>query len=186
MVKKIFPGIIGCTVTSFIIAMFPGNCLCAGKEETHKHFEKGLSPEHEVEIIKKPKRVLSPESEKEVHKHQEKGLAPRHEVEIREEQERVPLSKTEKEVHKHLEKGLAPKHEVERPFICPKCKVRRESTPWGRTLAEKSMVCPECENTVDGFMVHSCEVCGTDVLVCPLCRKAAAMLKTEETEEEEE
>lgn len=186
MVKKYFQGIITGAITSLIMAASLGNYIYAEEKERHRHLEKGMSPEHEIEIREERERIYTyPEDEREVHKHQEKALAPKHEVEVRRERERrTTYPKTEREVHKHQEKAMAPKHEVEIPFICPKCKVRRESVPWGRTLAEKRMVCPECENRVDGFLVHNCEICGTDVIVCPLCRKAAARLEVERLEEE--
>src|SRR5574341_398011 len=83
------------------------------------------------------------------------------------------------EVHKHSEKALAPEHVivVEEEFICPSCKEVRTSPEKGRTLALMTMVCPDCKNEIGEFSVHHCDKCGTDVLVCPKCKAAAAELK---------
>lgn len=83
------------------------------------------------------------------------------------------------ETHKHLEKGLAPKHKTEETFVCPQCKEVRVSPEKGKTLAKTPMVCPDCRNEISELAIHHCDVCGKDVLVCVLCKEAAAELQAE-------
>ncbi|MCC6324046.1 MAG: hypothetical protein DCC43_07420 [Candidatus Brocadia sp.] len=80
--------------------------------------------------------------------------------------------------HKHSESAIAPAHPTVEEFVCPSCKEVRVSPVKGKTLATKSMVCPDCKNEVGEFSVHNCDKCGNDVLVCGMCEKAAAELKT--------
>lgn len=89
----------------------------------------------------------------------------------------VNLAYAEGEVHKHSEKALAPEHPTVEEFVCPSCKEVRVSPEKGKTLAAMVMVCPECKNEIGEFSVHSCDKCGKDVLVCAMCKKAAAELK---------
>ena len=48
MLNKKFMGIVAFAVTTFSVTILGTNYLYAEKEETHKHLEKGLAPEHKT------------------------------------------------------------------------------------------------------------------------------------------
>lgn len=46
MLNKRLIGIVACVAITFSTMILGSNYLCAEQEETHKHLEKGLAPEH--------------------------------------------------------------------------------------------------------------------------------------------
>ena len=82
------------------------------------------------------------------------------------------------EKYKISEKALAPEYKIEEKFVCPQCKEVRVSPEKGRTLAKMPMICPDCKNEIKEFAIHHCDKCGKDVLVCILCKEAAAQAET--------
>lgn len=71
------------------------------------------------------------------------------------------------------EKALAP--EPKAPIlVCPNCKEIRLGPKKGLALAQKIHVCEDCKTDVKEYEVHTCQTCGKDVLVCPMCAKIHA------------
>ena len=70
------------------------------------------------------------------------------------------------------EKALVP--EPKAPIlVCPNCKEIRLGPKKGIALAQKVHVCEDCKMDVKEYEVHACQACGKDVMVCPMCAKAA-------------
>ncbi|HHT9153315.1 MAG TPA: hypothetical protein ACFYEM_07290 [Candidatus Hypogeohydataceae bacterium YC40] len=55
---------------------------------------------------------------------------------------------------------------------CPNCKEEVTATKKGGGVhLEKKMLCPNCNKEVQDLDIHTCNKCGSDVLLCPLCKK---------------
>lgn len=175
MVNKKFLGAIIFTVTSFSLIVSGNNYLYAEKEETHKHLEKGLAPEH-----KTAEPFVCPQC-KEVRISPEKGRTLATTTMV------CPDCKnkiSEFAVH-HCDvcgkdvlacalcKGTAAELQTETMKTkCPECKEVRVRPIKGQTLAKWEMKCPDCKKTSKEWLVIHCDKCGKDFLACPICKKA--------------
>lgn len=58
---------------------------------------------------------------------------------------------------------------------CPSCKEKTTVTKKGGSIhLEKGMVCQECKGKGTALEPHTCDKCGQDVLLCPMCKKVVA------------
>lgn len=66
--------------------------------------------------------------------------------------------------------------------MCPTCKNVPLGPQKGKTLAPMAMSCPDCKHEITELAIHHCDKCGEDILVCEMCKAAAAKPKTETME----
>lgn len=173
MLHNKFVGFVAFAAMSISVVIGCGNFAYA-EEETHKHSEKALAPEHST--VEPP---MCP-SCKEARLSPEKGktLAAMDMV--------CPDCKnavSEFAVH-HCDKCgndalvcvLCQKASAELKAAtmeakCPKCKELRVRPVKGKTFAKNEMKCPDCKHKTQEWLTQHCDKCDADFLACPLCKK---------------
>ena len=157
---------------------------CAGhskkttEEETHKHSEKGLTPEHktvEPPICPACKNVR-------VRPIEGKTLAtmPMVCLDCKNEISEVAVHHCDKCGKDVLACVMCQKTSAElkaaiKEAECPKCKEVRVRPIKGKTLAKLEMKCPDCKHKSQEWLVQHCDTCDADFISCPICKRAAEM-----------
>ena len=178
MLNKKFLGIVVSAVTSVGLMMCAGNFVYAKEEqkqeETHKHGEKALAPEHPT--VEPP---MCP-SCKDVRVSPEKGRTLAAQVMV------CPDCKNEiGELSVHhcdkcgkdvmacvmCQKASAELKSANMEGKCPKCKEVRVRAIKGKTLAKWEMKCPDCKKKTQEWLTQHCDKCDADFLACPICKK---------------
>lgn len=172
MLNKIFFGITAAVVMSVSVIICGSNFIYA-QEETHKHAEKALAPEHKT--VEPP---ICPTC-KEVRVSPVKGktlaamsmVCPGCKNEIGE----VSVhhcDKCNKDVLACIlcESTSAGLKAATMKNQCPKCKMERVRPIKSKTLAMWEMKCPKCKHMVQEAYIQHCDECGTEFLACPICR----------------
>jgi len=173
MLNKKFVGIVSFTVISVSVMMWGDNFAYA-QEETHKHSEKALAPEHPI-----VEEFICP-SCKEVRVSPEKGrtlaampmVCPDCKNEITELAVHY-CDKCGKDVLVCVlcQKATAELKAATMQGKCPKCKEVRTRPIKGKTLAKWEMKCPDCKKKTQEWFIQHCDTCDVDFLACPICKK---------------
>ena len=173
MLNKIFMGIVAFAITSISVTMCGGNFAYAD-EETHKHSEKGLAPEHKTveppmcptckDVLVRPIKgqtlaimpMVCPDCKNDI-----SGLAVHH------------CDKCGKDVIACVvcQSTSAELKAATMKERCPKCKEVRIRPIKGKTLAKWEMQCPDCKHNVQEWLVQHCDTCDVNFLACPICKK---------------
>lgn len=173
MLNKKFVGIVSFAVISVSVMILGGNFVYA-EEETHKHSEKALAPEHktvEPPMCPTCKQVrLSPVKGKTL------AAMPMVCPDCKNEIGEVAVHHCDKCGKDALACVICQSTSAELKAAtmegkCPKCKEVRVRPIKGKTLAKWEMQCPDCKKTSKEWLVEHCDKCGVDFLVCPICKK---------------
>ena len=166
MLNKKFFGIVASAVMSVSVMTWGGNLVYA-EEETHKHTEKGLAPEHKT--VEPP---MCPTC-KDVRVSPEKGrtLAATRMVcpDCKNEIGEVAIHHCDKCGKDVLtcpscQAASAELKAATMTNECPKCKMVRVRPIKGKTLAMWEMKCPKCKHMTQELLVQHCDECGTEFL----------------------
>ncbi len=179
MLRDKFFGIVVSAVMSVSTMAWVGNLACA-EEETHKHSEKALAPEHPT-----VEEFVCP-SCKEVRLSPEKGKTLAAKVMV------CPDCKNEIgefSVHRcdtcgkdvlacvMCKRAAAELKAATMEGKCPKCKEVRRRPVKGKALAGWEMKCPDCKKKTKEMLIQHCDECGADLLACPICLKEQEKVK---------
>ena len=172
MLNKKFLGIVISAIACVTILW--GSNFAYAEEETHKHREKGLSPEHrtvEPSMCPTCKAVrLKPQKGKTLAAMS--MVCPDCKNEIGE----VAVHHCDKCGKDVLACVVCQSTSAELKMAtmearCPKCKEVRVRPVKGKTLAKWEMKCPDCKHKRQEWLVQHCDTCDVNFLSCPICKK---------------
>lgn len=174
MLSKRFLGTLFSTALSAAIVVWGNPCVYA-EEETHKHSEKALAPEHPT-----GETPTCPTC-KEVRVGPEKGrtlasstmVCPDCKNEISE----LSVHRCDKCGQDILACIMCQKASAELKAAtmegkCPKCKEVRVRPIKGKTLAKWEMKCPDCKKKSQEWLTQHCDTCDVDFIACQICKNA--------------
>ena len=179
MLYNKFVGFVAFAAMSISVVIGCGNFAYA-EEETHKHSEKALAPEHST--VEPP---MCP-SCKEVRLSPEKGrtlattsmVCPDCEKAVSElAVHNCSKCGNDAMVCVLCQKASAGLKAATMDAKCPKCKEVRVRPIKGRTLAKNEMKCPDCKHKTQEWLTQHCDKCDADFLACPLCKKKQEKIK---------
>ena len=173
MLNKKFMGIVTFMVIS-ASAMIGGGNFAYADEETHKHSEKGLAPEHKT--VEPPMCPTCKNVRVSPVKGQTLATMPMVCPDCKNEISELAVHHCDKCGKDVLACALCQSTSAELKAAtmeakCPKCKEVRVRAIKGKTLAKWEMQCPDCKKTSKEWLVEHCDKCSVDFLVCPICKK---------------
>lgn len=177
-IKK-FLGVFTTAIIPISLMVWGGNFSYA-EEETHKHGEKGLTPEH-----KTVEPLICPACKNaRVRPIKGKTLStmPMVCLDCKNEISEVAVHHCDKCGKDVLACVMCQKTSVElkaaiKESECPKCKEVRVRPIKGKTLAGWEMKCPDCKHKPQEFLIQHCDTCDADFIACPICKRKEGKAK---------